>query len=186
VRSLTTRPPESEIDRPVQLGSAFFVSDSADLANGLRALLLLVAANGGPWLAARLLGERWAAPVDLGLTLADGRRLLGAHKTWRGLAVGVLTTALVGYLTGLPWSVGAGVAALALLGDLLSSACKRRLGHAPGRVVPLIDQLPEAVLPLVVLARPLALNTTLIAAVVVVFSLLNLASTLFRERTSTV
>lgn len=161
-----------------------FVSNASDLANGLRALLLLVAANGGPWLATRLLGERWGAPVDLGLTLSDGRRLLGSHKTWRGLIAGVISTVLVSSLTGLGWAVGAGFALLALLGDLSSSAAKRRLGHAPGRDVPIIDQLPEALLPLAVLARPLALNAALIAGVVVVFAVLNMASTYVRQHRS--
>jgi CDP-2,3-bis-(O-geranylgeranyl)-sn-glycerol synthase len=96
----------------------------------------------------------------------------------------VVTTVLVGTLTGLSGFVGAGFAALALLGDLFSSATKRRLGHAPGHDLPFVDQLPEAVLPLAVLARPLALNATTVAAVVIVFALLNLASTLFRQHRS--
>jgi CDP-2,3-bis-(O-geranylgeranyl)-sn-glycerol synthase len=83
---------------------------------------------------------------------------------------------------GLSWLVGAGVAALSLLGDLLSSAFKRRLGTAPGAGVPLIDQLPESLLPLVLLALPLGLNLTDVVVVVLVFALLNMASSLFRER----
>lgn len=156
------------------------MSDGPALADGLRALLLLTAANGGPWLAARLMGQRWGAPVDLGLTLSDGQRLLGSHKTWRGLVAGVIATALGGVLTGLNVSVGAGFAVLALAGDLLSSAIKRRLGQAPGRDLPVVDQLPEALLPLVVLARPLGLDAPAIAVVVVVFSLLNLSRSLLR------
>jgi CDP-2,3-bis-(O-geranylgeranyl)-sn-glycerol synthase len=162
------------------------VSDDTVLGNALRALLLLVAANGGPWLAARLLGARWGAPVDFGLTLSDGQRLLGAHKTWRGLMAGMLTTVLAACLTGLNWSVGAAVAALSLLGDLLSSACKRRLRRAPGSVVPLIDQLPESILPLAVLALPLGLNVRTVAAVVALFAGLNMASAIFRQRGSAV
>lgn len=160
------------------------MSDSPDLAEGLRALLLLTAANGGPWLTGRLLGERWGAPVDLGLTLPDGRRILGSHKTWRGLGAGVIAAALVGLLTGLNLSVGAGFGVLALAGDLLSSAVKRRLGRAPGCDVPIVDQLPEASLPLVLLARPLGLNASTIVVVVVVFCLLNMATTLLRQHRS--
>lgn len=152
------------------------------MGSGLRALLLLLAANGGPWLAARVLGTRWGAPVDMGLTLADGRRLLGPHKTWRGLLAGVLCTAIAASLTGLTWIFGASFAALALLGDLFSSACKRRLGHAPGTGVPLIDQLPESLLPLALLALPLGLNLSGVAIVVLVFALLNIASGVFRQR----
>jgi len=152
------------------------------MGSGLRALLLLLAANGGPWLAARLLGARWGAPVDMGLTLADGRRLLGAHKTWRGLLAGVLCTAVAASLTGLTWVVGASFAALALLGDLLSSAYKRRRGHAPGTGVPLIDQLPESLLPLALLALPLGLDLMGVGIVVLVFALLNMVSGIFRQR----
>lgn len=152
------------------------------MGSGQRALLLLLAANGGPWLAARLLGARWGAPVDMGLTLGDGRRLLGPHKTWRGLLAGVLCTAVAASLTGLTWAVGASFAALALLGDLLSSAYKRRLGHAPGTGVPFIDQLPESLLPLALLALPLGLSLTSIVIVVLVFALLNMASGIFRQR----
>jgi CDP-2,3-bis-(O-geranylgeranyl)-sn-glycerol synthase len=158
------------------------MSDNIILISELRALALLLAANGGPWLAARVLGDRWGAPVDMGLTLADGRRLLGAHKTWRGLVVGVLCTAAAAILVGLPWILGAGFALLSLLGDLLSSAWKRRLGRAPGAGAPFIDQLPESLLPVAVLALPLGLNLTSVVVVVLVFALLNMASSFFRER----
>lgn len=152
------------------------------MGSGLRALLLLLAANGGPWLAARLMGARWGTPIDMGLTLADGRRLLGAHKTWRGLLAGVLCTAVAASLTGLTWVIGASFAVLALLGDLLSSAYKRRLGHAPGTGVPLIDQLPESLLPLALLALPLGLDRVDVGIVVLVFALLNMVSGVFRQR----
>jgi hypothetical protein len=158
------------------------MNDVLVMGSGLRALLLLLAANGGPWVAARVLGERWGAPVDMGMTLADGRRLLGPHKTWRGLLVGVVCTAATASLTGLSWVTGAAFAALALLGDLLSSACKRRLGHAPGTGVLLIDQLPESLLPLALLALPLRLSLAGVVTVVLVFALLNMASSLFRHR----
>jgi CDP-2,3-bis-(O-geranylgeranyl)-sn-glycerol synthase len=160
------------------------MNDSVVMASELRALLLLLAANGGPWLAARVLGDRWGAPVDMGLILGDGRRLLGSHKTWRGLLVGVLCTAAAASLTGLTWVTGAGFAALSLLGDLLSSACKRRLGRAPGVGVLLVDQIPESLLPLALLALPLGLTMTGVVIVVLVFALLNMVSSLFRHRQS--
>jgi hypothetical protein len=155
-----------------------------DMACELRALLLLLAANGGPWLAARVLGDRWAAPVDMGLIVADGRRLLGSHKTWRGLLAGVLCAAVVASLTGLTWVTGASFGALSLLGDLVSSACKRRMGHAPGSGVPLIDQVPESLLPLVLLAMPLGLTLSEVVLVVMAFAVLNMISSLFRHHRS--
>lgn len=158
------------------------MNDSFAMLSELRALLLLLTANGGPWLAAKVFRHHWGAPVDLGLTRADGRRLLGSHKTWRGLVAGVLCSALTACLVGLSWTVGAGVGALSLLGDLLSSAWKRWRGHAPGVGVPLIDQVPESLLPLAFLAWPLGLNLTGVVVVVVVFALLNMATMAFRER----
>jgi CDP-2,3-bis-(O-geranylgeranyl)-sn-glycerol synthase len=53
------------------------------------ALLLLIVANLLPWTAGRVCGSRWDTPLDLGLRLWDRRRLLGDHKTWRGVAVAI-------------------------------------------------------------------------------------------------
>jgi CDP-2,3-bis-(O-geranylgeranyl)-sn-glycerol synthase len=160
------------------------ISHPADVANGFRALLMLIAANSAPWLLARLLGRRWALPLDLGLTLADGQRLLGAHKTWRGLAAGVIASASVGRLLGMEWWLGAGVGVLSLLGDAVSSAIKRRFRRLPGSEVPIVDQLPEALLPLLLLRGPLGLNAATIALVVLVFGVLDVASTRARHRRS--
>jgi CDP-archaeol synthase len=52
-------------------------------------------ANVMPWALAWLCRGRGAAPLDLGLRLPDGARLLGDHKTWRGLAGSVVACALV-------------------------------------------------------------------------------------------
>ena len=51
---------------------------------------LVVIANTAAWAAARIFGSRWDTPLDGGTLLPDGTRLLGSHKTWRGLiAAGV-------------------------------------------------------------------------------------------------
>ncbi|HUL47586.1 MAG TPA: CDP-archaeol synthase [Steroidobacteraceae bacterium] len=147
-----------------------------------RALLLLVLANSLPWIAARVLGGRWGAPLDLGVTLRDGRRLLGSHKTWRGVAAAVGGCALAAAITGLPGWTGAAFALLSLLGDACSSLCKRRLGVAPGLDVPLLDQLPEALLPLLGLRASLALDSTSIAMVAAAFTLLDMLASGIRRR----
>jgi len=59
----------------------------------LRSLILVCAANGAPVLFARLLGTRFARPVDGGIVLRDGHPLLGRSKTWRGLAAAVVLAA---------------------------------------------------------------------------------------------
>ena len=148
--------------------------NAADLWAASRALLLLILANGAPWAAARLLGKRWAWPLDCGLVLRDGRRLLGSHKTWRGFFVGIALCAVLGCALGLTWTAGAGCGALALLADAVTSCVKRRLSLPPGADVPGVDQLPEALLPLIVLAPQLRLGVPAIGIVALAFLLLNL------------
>lgn len=148
-----------------------------DLLYAVRALILLIGANSAPWMLARVLGGRWNAPLDFGLTLPDGRRFLGSHKTWRGLVGGSLICAAAAALCGLDWRLGAEFGLLSVLGDSLSSALKRRLGLAPGREMPLIDQLPEALLPLIVFRGPLGLHSASIIATTAVFTVLDILST---------
>lgn len=125
----------------------------------LKAFMLLGAAHVAPWAAAYLLGDRLAAPIDAGVTLADGRRLLGEHKTWRGLIAGMLTCALAAAFLGYPLRLGLEFAALALIGDAASSLIKRRLRLVPGTEVPGLDQIPEALTPLLTLSGPLGIGT---------------------------
>ena len=97
-------------------------------------------------------------PIDFGRTLRDGERLFGDGKTWRGLAGGVASGALLGLIlstfvdfltpdTG--WSFGDGPTALgvsallafgALLGDLYGAFVKRRLHKPRGARTPVLDQ----------------------------------------------
>jgi hypothetical protein len=58
---------------------------------------------------------------------------------------------------------------LSLAGDALSSAVKRRLHAAPGTELPGVDQLPEALLPMLALASPLHLTPGAVLAVAATF-----------------
>ena len=113
----------------------------------IKLLLLLAAANGTPIFAARLLGERFAAPLDGGLTWRDGRPLLGASKTVRGIVVALAAGALLAPPLGLAWWTGLAIAAFSMAVDLASSFTKRRLGLAPSSRSTLLDQIPEALIP---------------------------------------
>jgi CDP-2,3-bis-(O-geranylgeranyl)-sn-glycerol synthase len=149
--------------------------------NAARALLLLILANSLPAASAYAVGERWTAPLDLGLSLPDGRRILGSHKTWRGVAVAAVGCAVASSLFGLHGWTGVAFAVLSLFADAVSSLCKRRLGLAPGTNVLLLDQLPEALLPLIALRSSLGLGWTAIAILATVFTLLDvLAGALLR------
>ena len=141
----------------------------------LTALALLILANTAPWVAGRILGSRGAAPLDFGATLADGSRLLGDHKTWRGLIAGALVCGLATQWLGRGWLLGVAFGALSLVADAATSCAKRRLRRAPGTEIPALDQLPEALLPLLVLARPLALGLPEALALASVFLVLDLA-----------
>jgi CDP-2,3-bis-(O-geranylgeranyl)-sn-glycerol synthase len=115
--------------------------------------LLLVVANGAPVLAKRLLGAAGAWPVDGGARLADGRPLFGAAKTWRGVMLSIAATTLCALALGLSAEIGATIGAGAMAGDLLSSFVKRRLGRPVSTRALGLDQIPEALAPLLAVAR---------------------------------
>lgn len=148
----------------------------------LRAMLLLGVANIMPWALAWLCRGRGAAPLDFGLRLPDGTRLLGDHKTWRGLAGSVFACALVAPALRLDWRIGAAFGVISLSGDAISSCLKRRLAFPPGTEVAGLDQLPEALLPLIVLARPLGLGALQVIIAAGSFAVLDLLFTRLRHR----
>lgn len=94
-------------------------------------------------------------PIDGGRVLRDGNRLFGDGKTWRGLSGGVLVGVLIGLMQ---WAAGPAldpdlafgampgalvpIVALptgALLGDLMGSFVKRRMGRPKGARTPGLD-----------------------------------------------
>jgi CDP-2,3-bis-(O-geranylgeranyl)-sn-glycerol synthase len=134
----------------------------------LQILVLLVVANGAPVIAKNMLGDRLNAPLDGGMVLYDGKPLFGPTKTVRGIAAALLVTPLAAWLMGLPWELGALVAASAMTGDLLSSFVKRRMTLPSSSMALGLDHIPESVLPLLAscLLLPLSLFDVLIGTVV--------------------
>ena len=155
------------------------------LPRWLAAFVLLAAAHVGAWASGRLFLGRWPAPVDAGATLWDGRRLFGEHKTWRGLLVAELLCAAVAPLVGYGARLALQLAALAMGADLATSLLKRRLNLAPGREVPGLDQIPEALVPLLVLARPLGIGASTAWLLTGLFVVLDLAALPLRHRRDT-
>lgn len=110
--------------------------------------------NGFAVVAAKLPFLRhWNTPVDGGRSWR-GARILGDHKTWRGLVVGTLIGALTAWLQGMAYQEYAWVQAFcepldyttvntvllggllgfgALLGDMIKSFAKRRVGVPSGK-----------------------------------------------------
>jgi len=123
-----------------------------------QAFLLLLAANAAPILARGWLRGRFAYPVDGGRRMADGRRVLGHGKTWRGMVAAIAVSSIMAGLIGLPLIIGFYFGVLTMAGDLLASFCKRRLGYAESSHAPGFDTVPESLLPLLVLKESLVLN----------------------------
>ncbi len=87
-------------------------------------------------------------PMDFGRTFVDGRRILGANKTFRGfffgwaigIFVGLVEGLVFGFATyGLLFSILTPLGALT--GDLVGAFIKRRVGISPGGLLPVIDQI---------------------------------------------
>jgi CDP-diglyceride synthetase len=135
----------------------------------LQLLVLLMLANGTPVAAKKFLGERFTYPVDGGVVFVDGRPLLGRSKTIRGAVLAVLATTVGAPLIGLEWEMGVLVGGFAMAGDLVSSFLKRRLGLPPSSRASGLDQLPEALLPLLACRNPLSLTVADIGATAALF-----------------
>lgn len=137
-------------------------------------LLLIITANSTPVVLARLLKDRAAWPIDGNWHLRDGHPLFGPSKTWRGLLGAVLACAILAPLLGSSVLVGAAAGALAMTGDMLSSFTKRRLGLASSSRASLIDQIPESLLPALVLQPVFQLSVLGIAEIVLTFIILEM------------
>jgi len=137
-------------------------------------VLLVITANAAPVVISLMLGKRWNASLDGGLRLPDQRPLLGPSKTIRGLLASLLATSLLAFLLGFSPLVGAGFASLAMLGDICSSFIKRRLGIASSRSAPMLDQLPESLLPLWFMQPILGGTSAEILAAVAIFTFADL------------
>jgi len=135
----------------------------------LQLLILLMLANGTPVVAKKMVGRHYSYPLDGNLTFADGRPVLGRSKTIRGVVLAVLVTTAGASLIGLGWKTGLLVGSFAMAGDLFSSFCKRRLGLPSSSRASGLDQIPEALLPLLACRNLLALTAADIVVCVVMF-----------------
>lgn len=124
----------------------------------LSLLALVLLANAVPVLVGMLLGRALDEPVDGGQRLGDGQRVLGAGKTYRGIIAALVATMAGAELLGIGWTLGLVIGTAAMVGDLASSFLKRRLGRPAHSKVPLVDNVPEALLPVAAVAAPLGLS----------------------------
>lgn len=140
----------------------------------VQVLLLLFIANGAPVVARLLLSQRLSLPVDFGQRFIDGRALFGNSKTWRGIVAAVLLSVLASPLLSLPLYVGALFGFYVMVGDLIASFIKRRCGIEPSGQALGLDQIPESLLPLLLLQSTLGLSWGDIVIVVALFIVLEL------------
>ena len=142
----------------------------------LELFVMLVLANGAPVVAAGLLNGLWSAPVDGGRSWRDGRPILGKSKTWRGVVSGALACGLFSLITGLGFVFGVVFGVLGLVGDMLSSFIKRRLALASSARAVGLDQIPEALLPMLLAMWWLPVSGWVVIGVVVLFTLSNIVA----------
>lgn len=86
-------------------------------------------------------------PIDMGKNFSDGKRILGDGKTIRGFIVGILAGTVFGAIQIGVGNKSGGILIIillslgALLGDLVGSFIKRRIGLSRGMAAPGLDQL---------------------------------------------
>jgi CDP-diglyceride synthetase len=140
-------------------------------------LLMLVVVNATPVVLGILARHRLGAPLDGGLILRDGYRLLGPSKTVRGVIAAILAGSAAAPLADLSHLQGAIFGGLAMIGDLGSSFLKRRLGFSSSYSCPVLDQLPESLLPFLALKPHLDAGLPEILAATAAFIVIDLLLT---------
>ncbi len=121
--------------------------------------------------------------MDFGKNFVDGKRIFGNNKTFRGFFFGWAVGIGVGLVEGLvfgfqsfPVLFSLLVPLGALLGDLTGAFIKRRLGIAPGGLLPVVDQIDFVVgailfsIPLGLISWELAVTVMLITPPIHLFT----------------
>lgn len=120
--------------------------------------------------------------LDFGKNFFDGRPIFGKHKTFRGFFSGLTVGTIVGFLESVffdyPVTFGLLLSIGALFGDLTGAFAKRRLGLAPGDLLPVVDQV-DFIIGAVLFSLSICLQTLswqLIVAVLIVTPPIHLAT----------
>ncbi len=112
-------------------------------------------------------------PIDLGRKFIDGKRILGDGKSFEGALIALLYGSAILILLSNIFSVThvipIGIIALlgALLGDIVASFVKRRLGLERGSPLPIVDQLDFYIGGILLL---LAIGVIMDVVVIIVFT----------------
>jgi len=145
------------------------------IINALKFIFPAYCANGTPVLAGG------GTKMDFGRNFFDGKRVFGNNKTFRGFFFGWAIGMLVGSIEyvvfpGFPVLFIVLIPMGALLGDLTGAFLKRRIGIAPGGLLPIVDQIDFVVgalvfaLPLMIVSWQLAVTVLLITPPIHLFT----------------
>jgi CDP-2,3-bis-(O-geranylgeranyl)-sn-glycerol synthase len=111
--------------------------------------------------------------MDFGKNFYDGKRIFGNNKTFRGFFFGLAIGIFVGLIECMFFHFPILFSVLtplgALLGDLTGAFFKRRLGIAPGGLLPVVDQV-DFVVGAIVFSIPLALASWELAVTVLLIT----------------
>ena len=140
----------------------------------LQLLLLIVIANGAPILIRAVFNDVFNTAIDFGHKLPDNRPIFGNSKTWRGIIAAFVATPSAAWLLGYSLETGLLVAVYAVLGDLTSSFIKRRMGKPASSMAPLLDQIPEALFPALMMMQTFKLDTLAVIQLVLIFIIIEL------------
>jgi CDP-2,3-bis-(O-geranylgeranyl)-sn-glycerol synthase len=112
-------------------------------------------------------------PMDFGKNFLDGKRILGKNKTYRGFFFGSAIGLTVGLVEVMFFDYPLLFSMLsplgALSGDLAAAFLKRRLGIAPGGLLPIVDQV-DFVVGALLFSLPLAIIYWELAVAVLVIT----------------
>ena len=147
------------------------------IVEALKFIFPAYCANGTPVLAGG------GTKMDFGRNFLDGKRIFGNNKTFRGFFFGWAVGIGVGLVEGLvfgfqhyPVLFSVLIPLGALLGDLTGAFLKRRIGIAPGGLLPIVDQVDFVVgaivfsIPLAIISWELAVTVLLITPPIHLFT----------------
>lgn len=137
-------------------------------------LFWLMGVNGAPILIAKFADKWFDYPIDCNQLFFDGRPILGASKTFRGLIAALAISILIGSILALSLLTSLLFGALSMVGDMTSSFIKRRLGLRPSAMALGLDQIPESLFPLVGCQVLLGIDAEQIFLIVLAFLFIEL------------
>ena len=112
-------------------------------------------------------------PMDFGKNFVDGKPIFGKNKTFRGFFFGLAIGIFVGLVEYAIFKYPILFSVLsplgALMGDLFGAFLKRRLGIAPGGLLPVIDQI-DFVVGAILFSLPLMMILPELAVVVLIIT----------------